>query len=138
MSPRACRCPCAACSNLLCQLPPTSCEIFTVLWGRIALKGMPCHDWGHASVAGQEKQIAPPHRPSTVSCRDDVKTWRSQAWKRPSWHACRLKDAPAQALYERAGYAPVQKDNVLVLLLGQDRRFLMRKRLTPGLTPGSA
>ena len=52
--------------------------------------------------------------------------------------ACRLKDAPAQALYERAGFAEVQKDNVLVLLLGQDRRFLMRKRLTPGLTPGSA
>ena len=52
--------------------------------------------------------------------------------------ARRLKDAPAQALYERAGYVPVQKDNVLVLLLGQDRRFLMHKRLTPGLTPGSA
>ena len=50
----------------------------------------------------------------------------------------RLKDLPAQALYERAGYVAVQKDNVLVLLLGQDRRFLMRKRLTPGLTPGSA
>lgn len=51
---------------------------------------------------------------------------------------CRLKDAPAQALYRKAGYREVQRDNMLVLLLGQDRRFLMRKRLTPGLTPGSA
>ena len=50
----------------------------------------------------------------------------------------RLKDAPAQALYERVGYVPVKKDNPLVLLLGQDRRFLMHKRLTPGLTPGCA
>lgn len=50
----------------------------------------------------------------------------------------RLKDAPAQALYERAGYKACKKDNVFVKLLGQDRRYLMHKRLMPCVTPGSA
>jgi hypothetical protein len=52
--------------------------------------------------------------------------------------AYRLKDKPAQALYEKAGYRVCKKDNVFVKLLGQDRRYLMHKRLTPGVTPGSA
>ena len=30
------------------------------------------------------------------------------------------------------------RDNPLVFLLGQDRRYLMHKRLAPILTPGSA
>ena len=50
----------------------------------------------------------------------------------------RLQDAPAQALYKRAGYREADKDNALVFLLGQDRRYLMHKRLSPVLTPGSA
>ncbi|KAK9906439.1 hypothetical protein WJX75_001880 [Coccomyxa subellipsoidea] len=50
----------------------------------------------------------------------------------------RFQDKPAQALYQRAGYSVCKQDNLLVVLLGQDRRYLMHKRLTPGLTPGSA
>ncbi len=50
----------------------------------------------------------------------------------------RFQDKPAQALYQRAGYTVYKQDNPFVVLLGQDRRYLMHKRLTPGLTPGSA
>lgn len=50
----------------------------------------------------------------------------------------RLQDAPAQALYKRAGYQEAGRDSPLVFLLGQDRRYLMHKRLSPILTPGSA
>ncbi|BDA46449.1 hypothetical protein COCOBI_08-5420 [Coccomyxa sp. Obi] len=50
----------------------------------------------------------------------------------------RFQDKPAQALYQRAGYSVYKQDNPFVVLLGQDRRYLMHKRLTPGLTPGSA
>ena len=49
-----------------------------------------------------------------------------------------MQDAPAQALYKRAGYQEANKDNALVFLLGQDRRYLMHKRLAPMMTPGSA
>ena len=51
---------------------------------------------------------------------------------------CRMQDAPAEALYRRAGYREANRDNPLVFLLGQDRRYLMHKRLAPILTPGSA
>ncbi|CAL5227490.1 g10471 [Coccomyxa viridis] len=50
----------------------------------------------------------------------------------------RMQDAPAQALYKRGGYREANRDNPLVFLLGQDRRYLMHKRLAPILTPGSA
>ena len=53
-------------------------------------------------------------------------------------HACRMQDAPAEALYRRGGYREANRDNPLVFLLGQDRRYLMHKRLAPILTPGSA
>ncbi|KAK9818296.1 hypothetical protein WJX72_010197 [[Myrmecia] bisecta] len=41
----------------------------------------------------------------------------------------RFQDDPAAALYKRAGYEVVKKDNFLMMLLGRDRRYLMRKRL---------
>lgn len=43
----------------------------------------------------------------------------------------RFKDLPAGALYKKCGYEVADKDNVLWGLLGQDRRFLLRKRV-PG------
>jgi ribosomal protein S18 acetylase RimI-like enzyme len=42
----------------------------------------------------------------------------------------RFKDAPAQALYRKAGYIPAAQDSIFVMLVGQDRRWLMKKILT--------
>ena len=41
----------------------------------------------------------------------------------------RFKDAPAAALYRKSGYTPVAQDSFLWALVGQDRRWLMRKQL---------
>jgi ribosomal protein S18 acetylase RimI-like enzyme len=41
----------------------------------------------------------------------------------------RFKDAPAAALYRKAGYAPAAQDSIFVKLVGQDRRWLMKKML---------
>ncbi|KAG7667652.1 hypothetical protein Ndes2526B_g01965 [Nannochloris sp. 'desiccata'] len=41
----------------------------------------------------------------------------------------RFKDAPAAALYRKAGYTSVAQDSLLVRLVGQDRRWLMKKLL---------
>jgi len=39
----------------------------------------------------------------------------------------RLQDDAAAKLYSKAGYVAVDKDSVLVKLIGMDRRYLMRK-----------
>ena len=44
----------------------------------------------------------------------------------------RFKDEPAGALYKTCGYEIVDKDNVLWALVGQDRRYLLRKRIPTG------
>jgi ribosomal protein S18 acetylase RimI-like enzyme len=41
----------------------------------------------------------------------------------------RFKDAPAAALYRKAGYTSAAQDSILVRLVGQDRRWLMKKLL---------
>ena len=41
----------------------------------------------------------------------------------------RLIDQPAAQLYRRSGFMQRAQDNVLVQLLGQDRKFLMAKQL---------
>ena len=41
----------------------------------------------------------------------------------------RFKDAPAAALYRKAGYTPSAQDSIFVRLVGQDRRWLMKKVL---------
>ncbi|CAG9466995.1 unnamed protein product [Pedinophyceae sp. YPF-701] len=42
----------------------------------------------------------------------------------------RLKDGPAEALYRTEGYEVQSTDNILVPIIGMDRRHLMVKRLT--------
>lgn len=44
----------------------------------------------------------------------------------------RFKDKSAAAFYDKAGYTSVAEDSIFVLLLGLDRRFLMRKELNRG------
>jgi GNAT superfamily N-acetyltransferase len=41
----------------------------------------------------------------------------------------RFKDAPAAALYRAAGYESVAQDSIFVRLIGQERRWLMKKSL---------
>lgn len=41
----------------------------------------------------------------------------------------RLKDRAAAGLYKQAGYKAVAEDNPFIMLLGQDRRYLMLKEL---------
>ena len=43
----------------------------------------------------------------------------------------RFKDKTASGLYRRCGYEVMQEDNVLWGMLGQDRRYLLRKRVPP-------
>lgn len=49
----------------------------------------------------------------------------------PSPRGCRVQDAPAARLYEKAQFEEVAADSFLVRLLGWDQRRLMRKRLPP-------
>ena len=42
--------------------------------------------------------------------------------------AHRFQDRPAARLYEAAGYAVVKEDVPIVVLIGQDRRKLLRKK----------
>ena len=41
----------------------------------------------------------------------------------------RFQDHAAADLYKQAGYVEEKRDNPLLMLLGQDRRYLMRKTL---------
>lgn len=47
-------------------------------------------------------------------------------------------DGAPGRLYERAGFVRVKADSCLVWLLGQDRRYLLRKELKPQATAAAA
>ena len=65
-------------------------------------------------------------RPSTPACSP---TNLPAHTPRHAPLVCRFQDAPAARLYERAGFQQLKADNILVRLLGLDRRRLMIKQL---------